>query len=104
MIEVYKAKNNRSPDFMKDVYFENRSNFHLRSDNHLQLPKVFTTRYSAENVMYRATFYGLLQSCSILSECNEYVRLCNEIMNKTRFCKNLYTRSRIVVNKDLYSS
>ena len=53
MIEVYKAKHNISPEFMKDVFFENHNNYNLRSDNHLRLPKIVTTKYGTENVMYR---------------------------------------------------
>ena len=53
MIEVYKAKHNISPEFMKDVFFENHNNYNLRSDNHLRLPNIVTTKYGTENVMYR---------------------------------------------------
>lgn len=53
MIEIYKAKSNFSPEFMRGVFFENRRNYNLRSDIHMQLPKVVTTRYGAENITYR---------------------------------------------------
>ena len=53
MIAIYKAKHNISPEFMKDVFFENHTNYNLRSDNHLRLPKIVTTKYGTENVMYR---------------------------------------------------
>ena len=56
VIEIYNAKNNISPEFIKDVFTENRSNYNLRSDNHLQFPKVITTRYGTENIMYRGYF------------------------------------------------
>ena len=32
MIEIFKAKNNLNPEFMKDVFFENRRNYNLRND------------------------------------------------------------------------
>ena len=53
MIGIYKAKHNISPEFMKDVFFENHNNYNLRSDNHLRLPKMVTTKYDTKDVMYR---------------------------------------------------
>ena len=53
MIEIYKAKHNISPEFMKDVFFENHNNYNLRSDNHLRMQKIVTTKYGTEDVMYR---------------------------------------------------
>ena len=53
MIEIYKAKHNISPEFMKGVFFENHNNYNLRGDNHLRLPNIVTTKYGTEDVMYR---------------------------------------------------
>ena len=60
MIEIYRAKH-ISPEFMKDVFFENNNNYNLRSDNQLRLPKIVTMKYRTEDVMYRGL--ELLETC-----------------------------------------
>ena len=67
---------------MKGVFFENRRNYDLRSDNHLQLPKLTTTRYGTENIMYRgyllrSSLQKEIKSSGTLSEFKERIKLWN---------------------------
>ena len=39
MIEIYQAKNNFSPEFLKDVFFENRRNYKLRTGKRQTIEK-----------------------------------------------------------------
>ena len=53
IIEIFKTKNNLYPTFMKNIFTEGNIQYSLRSENHLQLPKVKTTTYGIENIQYR---------------------------------------------------
>ena len=52
MIEIFKAKDNLNRTFMKTFLLRDIQ-YNLRSENHLQLPKVNTTSYGIENIQYR---------------------------------------------------
>jgi len=65
---------------MKDVLFENPNNYNLRSDNHLQLPKVMTKLYGTENILYRgyllwSSLPKEIKSSSTLSGFKEHIKL-----------------------------
>ena len=53
MIEIFKTKNNLNPTFMKSIFTERNIPYSLRSENHLQLPKVKTGTHGIENIQYR---------------------------------------------------
>ena len=81
MIEIYKAKYNLSPEFMKEVFLKTK-NCNLRGDNHLELSKVMTLKYCTENIIYRG--YLLLssipreiKSSNTLAEFKEHIKLSN---------------------------
>ena len=50
MIEILKTKNNMNLTFMKDIFTERDIQYNLRSENHLQLPKMKTTSYGIKNI------------------------------------------------------
>ena len=52
LVEVFKAKNNLYPTFMKDIFTERHVQYDLRSKNHLQLPNIETEKYGFENIQY----------------------------------------------------
>ena len=53
MTEIFKTINNLNPIFMKDIFATKHSYYSLRNPNHLQLPKVRTTKYGTENIQFR---------------------------------------------------
>ena len=53
MTEIFKTKNNLNPIFMKDIFATKNSYYSLRNPNHLQLPKVRTSKYGTENIQFR---------------------------------------------------
>ena len=53
MIEIFKMKNNLNSTFMKKIFTERNIPYSLRSENHLQLPKVKTGTHGIENIQYR---------------------------------------------------
>ena len=95
MIEIYKAKHNISPEFMKGVFFENHNNYNPRSDNHLRLPKIVTTKYGTENVMYRGYILWSslpkdIKNSSTLSEFKRHLNHGMEIFATAGCVKFLY--------------
>ena len=92
MIEIYKVKHNISPEFMKDVFFEIHNNYNLQSDNHLRLPKIVTTKYGTENVMYRGYILWSslpkdIKNSSTLSEFKRLLKSWDGNICNCRLCK-----------------
>ena len=78
MIEVFKTKNNLNPACMKNILTERDIQYNLRSENHLQLPKVKTTLYGIENIQCRV--HHLWPSLpSEIKDCNALVEFIRKI-------------------------
>ena len=95
MVEIYKAKHSISPEFMKDVFFENHNKYNLRSDNHLRLPKIVTTKYGTDDVMYRGYILWSslpkdIKNSSTLSEFKRRLISWDGNICNCRLCKVLY--------------
>ena len=52
MTEIYKTKSGLSPPFMKDIFTERNTGYNLRHGNDSQIPKVHTTTYGIETILF----------------------------------------------------
>ena len=92
MTEIFKTKNNLNPIFKKDIFATKKSYYSLRNPNHLQLPKVRTTKYGIENIQFRgcSLWFSLpssLKDSDFLQEFKRRIKQGNGSCCNFRLCR-----------------
>ena len=91
MIEIFKTKKDLNPTFMKDVFAERDNYDSLQNTNHLQLLKVRTTIYGAENIQFRgcllwSSLPSSLKDSSTIQEFKRQIKQRNGDSCTCRLC------------------
>ena len=53
MTEMYKIKNDLSPAFMQEIFYNNESHYKLQNDNKFLQPRVRSVNYGTESIRFK---------------------------------------------------
>ena len=97
--EIFKAKFDLSPSFMKDIFMERCTTQNLRHGNDAQLPKVRSTSFGVdENIAYLLNKLWQLLPHEIKLPNTSFIPTKNELHwnGDECNCRNVYPKSRVL--------
>ena len=76
---MFKIQTDASPDYLKDFILQKKTNFNLRNENVLSIPKFKTIMYGQRSFRYYGLFYWneLLKHVNTVTSLNEFKQVLN---------------------------
>ena len=76
---MFKIQTDASPDYLKDFILLKKTNFNLRNENGLSIPKFKTIMYGQRSFRYYGLFYWneLLKHVNTVTSLNEFKQVLN---------------------------